>query len=205
MKQLIYKHTYNIDSYIGQTLTTMESRLKQHIYRANTGAEWSFQKALRVFGAENFTSEILEDNIPICSNLETKLTLADEREIYWIEYYDTFHNGLNETKGGGGGLGRITKPETRAKLSKIHKNKTVSEATKIKQKENHANFNGNKNPNAKTIKIYNNKDEVMFITNGNFKNVCEEFKLPFYALKESYKNNGLKIYNSMERKIKPKY
>ena len=48
--------------------------------------------------------EIIEDNI------ETQEE-ADNREIYWISYYDSFHNGYNSTPGGDVGNGGMLKGE----------------------------------------------------------------------------------------------
>jgi len=46
---------------------------------------------MRKYGIEHFSIELLEEtNNP------------SEREIYWIEKLDTFHNGYNATKGGDG-------------------------------------------------------------------------------------------------------
>lgn len=48
-------------------------------------------KAMRKYGRENFTFQILEE----CSE-----DLLPEREIYWIDKLDTYNTGYNETKGG---------------------------------------------------------------------------------------------------------
>lgn len=45
------------------------------------------------YGIENFTAEILEENL---ENRER----MDEREIYWIEHYDCLKNGYNVMEGG---------------------------------------------------------------------------------------------------------
>ena len=47
--------------------------------------------AMRKYGRDNFSFTIIEE----CP--ENKLK---EREIYWIEKLDTFHNGYNATPGG---------------------------------------------------------------------------------------------------------
>lgn len=44
------------------------------------------------YGSENFYCETLEENVPY-----EKL---DEREVYYIEKFDSFHNGYNSTPGG---------------------------------------------------------------------------------------------------------
>ena len=45
------------------------------------------------YGIENFKIEQIEE----CSD-----NIVDEREVYWIEYYQTFKQGYNATKGGDG-------------------------------------------------------------------------------------------------------
>lgn len=68
-------------------------RFKQHISAANGGSELRFHQAIRKYGCENFSSEIID----VCEN-ETEL---NEKEIYWIQSYDTYNNGYNMTEGGG--------------------------------------------------------------------------------------------------------
>lgn len=46
---------------------------------------------MRKYGLNNFSFKIIEE----CS--EKKL---NDREIYWITFYDSYHNGYNETQGG---------------------------------------------------------------------------------------------------------
>lgn len=53
---------------------------------------------------------------------------------------------------------------------------------------------GANNPRAKKINIYNDKDELMYECNGNFKEVCNIEDLPYQPLMKSYKNNSSKIY-----------
>lgn len=93
----IYKHTSpSGKEYIGQTIFTMESRFKGHISTANSGSNFQFHQAIRKYGADNFISEILIDNIE--SVLE-----ANSIETYYISFYDTYVNGYNMTKLGFGG------------------------------------------------------------------------------------------------------
>lgn len=91
---IIYKHTSpSGKSYIGQTMYTIDERFKQHIRASNNGSELMFHQAIRKYGYENFSSEIVE----VCEN-DIEL---NEREIYWIRFYDTYKNGYNMTEGGG--------------------------------------------------------------------------------------------------------
>ena len=92
---LIYKATNKLNnkSYIGQTIKTLEERQKEHFYMAfNKNKDTYFYKALRKYGKENFEWEILENNI-----LKEQL---NEKEKFWINYYDTFNQGYNLTQGG---------------------------------------------------------------------------------------------------------
>lgn len=94
----IYKFTNkeNGHSYIGQSIN-IEQRLKDHRYRAfsdyptNRDYNCAFYKALRLYGWENFEFEVLE---------ECEKEQLNEREYYWISYYDTYHHGYNMTEGG---------------------------------------------------------------------------------------------------------
>ena len=91
----IYKitNTLNDKVYIGQTIKTVQKRFTQH--KNNSNKEYFSQivlyKAFNKYGIENFICEEIE-KVP-----NDKL---DEREKYWIEYYDSYFNGYNSTLGG---------------------------------------------------------------------------------------------------------
>ena len=91
----IYKitNTLNDKVYIGQTIKTVQKRFTQH--KNNSNKEYFSQivlyKAFNQYGIENFICEEIEE-VP-----NNKL---DEREKYWIEYYDSYFNGYNSTRGG---------------------------------------------------------------------------------------------------------
>lgn len=92
----IYKiqNLINGHSYIGQS-TNIESRWskEQRVAFNENSHEYNYpiSKAFRKYGIENFSFEILEE----CS--QDKL---NERERYWVAFYDTFYNGYNQTLGG---------------------------------------------------------------------------------------------------------
>ena len=91
----IYKITNKLNDkvYIGQTVKSCQKRWTQH--KNNSNKEYFSQivlyKAFNKYGIENFNFEEIEE-VP---NEE-----LDEREKYWIEYYDSYFNGYNSTLGG---------------------------------------------------------------------------------------------------------
>lgn len=91
----IYKITNLINNkvYIGQTVKTVEKRFQQHKNNSNKDyfSQIVLYKAFNKYGIENFICEEIEE-------VENKL--LDEREIYWIDYYDSYFNGYNSTIGG---------------------------------------------------------------------------------------------------------
>lgn len=93
----IYKITnlLNGNAYIGQSID-IEYRWYQHFneaYKDNRGDyNTAFHKAIRKYGENNFKKEVLE---------ECKLEELNEREVFWIQYYNTYNGkGYNMTPGG---------------------------------------------------------------------------------------------------------
>ena len=93
----IYKvtNTLNGKIYVGQTSNTVERRWNAHIRDSFKTKEnyTHFQKAIRKYGKDSFTVETLE----ACS-----VDKLNERECFWISFYDSYHNGYNSTLGGEG-------------------------------------------------------------------------------------------------------
>ena len=81
----------NGKQYVGQS-ADIEGRWKKHIRDINN-YDCVIYRALRKYGIENFSFEVLE---------ECDVDKLDEREIYWINELDTYKNGYNMTLGGGG-------------------------------------------------------------------------------------------------------
>ena len=89
----IYKITNKINGkvYIGQTRKTIQERFQEHLKKAKIHTNRYLYDAMNKYGYNNFIITQIEE----C--LDIKL---DEREIYWIKYYDTYNNGYNLTTGG---------------------------------------------------------------------------------------------------------
>jgi group I intron endonuclease len=126
---VIYIFTNKITglSYIGQTINGMENRWKGHVSAANRHTDnYKFYNAIRKYGADVWTHGIL---VLLSKNQAD----TDSEEIRCIDEEDTFHNGYNSTKGGGGTSGRKHSKETRAKMSasKMGKKHTAKSKAKI--------------------------------------------------------------------------
>ena len=95
----IYKINNSINDkvYIGQTVQKVLYRFKNHLWSSENRKdmkEYPLYRAIRKYGKENFSVEIIE---------EIADSSLNEREIYWIKYYNSFvPNGYNCTLGGGG-------------------------------------------------------------------------------------------------------
>ena len=80
--------------YIGQA-KIIERRLSAHrsIYKRPTALEYNNQihTAMRDYGIENFTFEIIE---------RCPIEKLNEREKYWVSHYNSYKNGYNGTEGG---------------------------------------------------------------------------------------------------------
>ena len=97
MKGYIYKIWNDINDklYIGKTLSTIEERFKEHCYDKTSRKceKRPLYNAMNKYGEKHFHIELIE---------ECDIDLLSQRECYWIEFYDTYHNGYNATKGGDG-------------------------------------------------------------------------------------------------------
>lgn len=100
---IIYKATSITTGkvYIGQSCQTLEKRMHQHLSRAMTNYDPSnhFHNAIRKYGFQDFVFQVIEDNI-------VSDEVLNEREKYWIEYYNSYYDGYNSTLGGDAGLRR---------------------------------------------------------------------------------------------------
>ncbi len=121
--------------YIGQTVEKMQRRVARHFRTIN---ETKISRAIQKYSKYNFVYGIVEE-------VEDR-NLLDEREKYWIKFYDAVENGFNIKEGGKCArgykqsqssiekrkeklLGRPLSEEHKQKLSKAHKGKVLSKET----------------------------------------------------------------------------
>lgn len=131
----IYKITnlVNQKAYIGQTTKTIQQRWIQHQYDAfHKNKQTHFVRALRKYGIENFKVEQIDT-----AENQQKL---NEKERYWIAYYNSCVKGYNLTDDGEEG--------------NTYKYKTQEEIELIKHKIRETKLGG-KNPQARRVKCRN--------------------------------------------------
>jgi group I intron endonuclease len=155
---VIYQFVNNITQkiYVGQAVD-YKQRIRNHKFNLKQNKNTPFYNALKKYGWENFSINIIEE----CE--ENKL---NEREVYWIEEKNSLYpNGYNLLEGGKQArhtditkqkisngrkgikfskshienlrkshLGYLMPEEQKEKISKSNKGKVVSEETKIKLK-----------------------------------------------------------------------
>lgn len=93
----IYKITNDINDkiYVGKTCLTVEERFKEHCtdFKRRNYEKRPLYSAMNKYGIDKFHIETLgeynDDDLA-------------EYEIYWIDYYNSYINGYNATKGGDG-------------------------------------------------------------------------------------------------------
>ena len=93
----IYKISNDINNkvYIGKTLASISERWKEHLSDMDKrkNEKRPLYAAMRKYGTSHFYIEEVEQ----CSN-----DIVNERECYWIDFYGSYSNGYNATKGGDG-------------------------------------------------------------------------------------------------------
>lgn len=125
-----YTNIVNGKKYVGITKNQLSKRHSQHIADTNLNRDNSpFHNAIKKYGIDNFTLEILKK----CETIED----LKESEIFYINKLNTFvhsenSNGYNATLGGDGVFGisgenhplfgKKASEETRKKLSEIRRN-----------------------------------------------------------------------------------
>lgn len=121
----IYKweNRINHKCYIGQA-NDLNRRLMHHFSNIKTRRYSNpLYKAVAKYGIDNFDITVVEV-LEASDDLNKRL---DEREIYYIEYYKSYKEGYNQTKGGDGGItGYKFTEEQRRKVSENSKKQAAS-------------------------------------------------------------------------------
>lgn len=106
---IIYKITNNINGkiYIGQTTRSLEERLSEHKRKRKP----LISKALRKYGIENFSIEIIYE--------ASTIDELNKKEFEFIRKYNCITpNGYNQCEGGGNTIGYNHTKEAKERMSK---------------------------------------------------------------------------------------
>lgn len=98
MYGIIYKIENSVNSklYIGQTIRSLQDRFQRHVQAALKGDYQSkIARAMRKYGVDNFSIQEID-------TADTKQEL-NEKEKFYISFYNSIDNGYNIAKGGNGG------------------------------------------------------------------------------------------------------
>lgn len=88
----VISNDINDHVYVGQTRRTIDQRWQQHISDSKKSNAVIY-RAMRKYGVQHFSISEIEE----CPDEE-----LNDREIYWIDYYNSYYNGYNSTLGGQG-------------------------------------------------------------------------------------------------------
>lgn len=91
----IYLITNDINSkvYVGQTIQSLKKRFNGHCCysKSDKSINMYIKRAIHKYGRDKFHISLLEE----CS-----IESMNEREKYWIDFFDSYNKGYNLTKGG---------------------------------------------------------------------------------------------------------
>lgn len=125
---IIYKSTNKITGkvYVGQTIHTLDKRIEGHIKESKLESNRPFMLSINKYGENNFIFETIDS----ANNLDE----LNDKEIYWINFYNSvLPNGYNVT-GGGQGKKMISTNELGKRISEGLKNSEKWKKTKNTEK-----------------------------------------------------------------------
>jgi len=198
------KNIYNGKMYIGRSINVM-NRGRDHFYDLRNNQHHSnyLQNSFNKYGENAFIFGLIE---------EYDKTLLTEKERYWIDYYDTFKNGYNESLPSDAiEYSRVLSPESKQKLSNSLKTyrKNLTEKRKkqiganisktLKEKYKNEPFNYSiegreraietmRNKYGKTIYLYNKDTHVLEHTFSCRNDLTNFLQVPLKYLERSMTN-----------------
>ena len=115
------KNMINDKYYVGQSINVEERWRQERMRLSSKKTAWNvhLQNAWRLYGENNFEFVVIEECLP---------NELDERETYWIQFYNSFYSGYNKTPGGAVGVRGIPLTEEhRKKISESIKQSLTEE------------------------------------------------------------------------------
>lgn len=127
---IIYKATNMVNGkvYVGQTVNTLKYRKEQHWREAicSSHKNTHFHNALLKYGIDNFDFEVIDR--------ARDVNELNEKEIYWISYYNSTDSRYGYNKDSGGKSGGYKSKETKEKIGLTTREKWSRPETAMKMK-----------------------------------------------------------------------
>jgi hypothetical protein len=180
----IISHRKKLKHYIGYRCSKIDPKKDLGIFYFGSSTNKEMKEDLKFI--DNFRFSIIKefDDCKKAFEFEQKLLKKYQVNINDKFYNKTDSNLLNLPEHVScvdieGNFLYVTKEEfdSRDDLFGVNKNK----------------INGENNPNAKIIQIFNHNKVLVYEFNGNFEQKCKELNLPFASFVNSYKNNGRRL------------
>jgi group I intron endonuclease len=166
--------------YIGYS-KNIERRFKEYLtLRCKT--QKFLKDSIQIYGIENHKFEIIE---------ECCLENIKEKEKYWIKYYDSYFNGLNSNKGGGGVITHSNESKNKISISKTGQKDSIE--TKIKKSKSHLGIKHTSHINGDQHKKTGQKDSIETILKK------QKPKPKNFGLNHSLKTKGKPKHNDASK------
>lgn len=141
--------------YIGLTTREFETRMQEHFNNRNLKkyAHLSLYRAINKYGWDSFEKEII---------FEADVTIEHlrELEIFFIDKYDTFYSGYNNTLGGEATYGHVWTEEQKEKLRESRRANPVTDEqreamkSRMSGENNHMyGIRGKDAPSARAVRV----------------------------------------------------
>lgn len=180
----VLRNTINEKVYIGQTCNSIEERFKQHMKSSTIKKRGTYKiyNAINKYGKNKFYCELLEKDITP--------EAVDEREIYYIDYYNSYKKGYNSTLGGDSKT--ISKiQDIEMLIDMFNKNYNLKE---IASEFNVCKETVVRTLNSLNLKYYNKISKEYLLNNTHKTNIeiSKEFNVDPMTVGRAFKKHGIK-------------
>ena len=165
------KNLQNSKMYVGQSVNIVV-RWRDHLkkLRANTHIAKYLQRSFDKYGENSFVFGVIE----YCNREE-----LNEKEYYWVNFYDTYNKGYNQTVPNPRTGKRTFTKEDKLKHKLIGKNQWTKLPKKIKQERIDFLNSIKPAPITKHVSLYNKGTFEKIIEFNSFRECSEYFNVPY--------------------------
>lgn len=193
----IIRNTVNNKVYVGQTKVSIKLRFQNHLSAARNGQDYVIGKAIRKYGEDKFYVELLEE----C--LEEEL---NERERYWISFFNATNNKFGYNMSVGGNSVRATKELDENQVLNLFNSGTVAfKIAKILHvavpriteilKRNNISYGVDKQRRSDEKEIIE-----AYVSGSRTMDICKEFKVNKSTVRRILLRKGIKLRNKAKNK-----